>query len=172
MMKWFAFVAVLGASSPAAANVVSATPDGFEIRQQTHVAASPAAAYRTFLKVGSWWSAEHTYSGNARNLSIQARAGGCWCERLADGGVVQHMQVIQLRPGKQITFTGGLGPLQAMGASGAMTVSFEPDGAGTKVTLNYIVSGYSAQAFDKIAPAVDGVLAEQIARFAKTAAAP
>ena len=43
--------------------------------------------------VGRWWNPEHSYSGVAANFSIDARAGGCFCERLKDGSVA-HMTVV------------------------------------------------------------------------------
>jgi hypothetical protein len=158
--------------SPARADVVSVGTIGFEVREQVVVPASPAQAYVQFVKIGTWWSKDHTYSRDASNLELTPRAGGCWCERLVDGGSVKHMEVAAAQPGKQIVLIGGLGPLQTMGASGAMTVTFASEGAGTKVTLSYVVTGYSAQGFDKIAPAVDSVLSEQLKRYANLPVRP
>ncbi len=151
----------------AQAEVLSAGPGGFQLRQQVSTALAPDAAYQRFLAIGRWWSDGHTYSGRAANLSIDARPGGCWCEQLANGGALRHMTAIYLDPGKALRFEGGLGPLQPMGASGVMTVSFKTAaaGPGTTVTLVYNVSGYAAEGLAGIAPAVDQVLAEQLARF-------
>jgi hypothetical protein len=162
----------LGSVAPASAEVVSAGANGFQVRQQVVVPASPAAAYAQFVKIGAWWSKDHTYSGDARNLKITPRADGCWCERMQDSGSVKHMEVVFAQPGDKLVFAGGLGPLQSMGASGAMTVTFEKDDAGAKVTLTYIVSGYAGLGFDKIAAPVDGVLNEQIKRYASLWARP
>jgi hypothetical protein len=53
-----------------------------------------------------------------------------------------------------------------MGVSGAYTVEFKPRGAQTEVVATYVVSGFDAQGLDKIAPAVDQVLAGQLQSFA------
>ncbi len=152
----------------ARAEVLSAGPGGFQLRHQVSTALAPEAAYQRFLTIGRWWSDAHTYSGRAAGLSIDARPGGCWCEQLANGGALRHMTAIYLDPGKALRFEGGLGPLQPMGASGVMTITFKPaaTGQGTTVTLVYNVSGYAADGLAGIAPAVDQVLAEQLARFA------
>ncbi len=152
----------------ARADVLSAGSGGFQLRHQVSTALAPDAAYQRFLTIGRWWSDAHTYSGRAASLSIDARPGGCWCEQLANGGALRHMTAIYLDPGKALRFEGGLGPLQPMGASGVMTIAFKPAaaGQGTTVTLVYNVSGYAAEGLAGIAPAVDQVLAEQLARFA------
>jgi hypothetical protein len=51
-------------------------------------------------------------------------------------------------------------------------VTFKSEGAGAKVTLTYIVNGFSGKAFDKIAPGVDGVLNEQMKRYGALWARP
>jgi hypothetical protein len=67
-----------------------------------------------------------------------------------------------VNPQVMIRFNGGLGPLGLMGVDGNMTWEFEDAGEGTRVTLNYAVGGYLKNGLDAIAPAVDGVLAEQM----------
>ena len=153
--------------SPIRAEVLSAGAGGFQLRHQVQTSLAPAEAYRRFLAIGQWWSDAHTYSGRAAGLSIDARPGGCWCEQLASGGALRHMTAIYLDPDKALRFEGGLGPLQPMGASGVMKIAFKPaaTGPGSAVTLVYNVSGYSAEGLAGIAPAVDQVLAEQLARF-------
>ena len=162
---------VLLAATPwpaAQAEVLSAAAGGFQLKHQVTSPLTPEAAYQRFLAIGKWWSDAHTYSGRAAGLSIDARPGGCWCEQLASGGALRHMTAIYLDPGKALRFEGGLGPLQPMGASGVMTIAFKPAaaGQGTTVSLVYNVSGYAAEGLAGIAPAVDQVLAEQLARFA------
>jgi hypothetical protein len=76
------------------------------------------------------------------------------------------MTVVYAAPGKMLRLRGALGPLQSMGAEGAMTWTLTQtlDG-GTAVTLDYAVGGYSPQGFDRWSKAVDGVLAEQLMRL-------
>ena len=85
-------VAVVLLALPARADVVDAAPNGFSIRVTTDVNAVPAVVFRAIGQVASWWDSDHTWSGSAANLSIDLRAGGCFCETLP-GGAVQHMTV-------------------------------------------------------------------------------
>jgi hypothetical protein len=168
-LKIVCVVALLSAASlPARAEVVSMSGGGFALRQIVTTTLSPEVAWRRFVDIAQWWNGDHTYSGKAAALSIDLRAGGCWCEALSDGGGVRHMTVGYLQPGKMISFEGGLGPLRDMGASGALSVSFKPlpEGGGTALTMTYNVVGYSADGLAAMAPLVDQVLAEQFARFA------
>src|SRR4029077_15300692 len=87
-------------------------------------------------QVGSWWNPQHTYSGDSKNLSIDPRPGGCFCERLPGGGV-EHMRVVLVRSNETIRLVGGLGPLQASGVAGSMTWRLSPAERGTKLELTY-----------------------------------
>jgi len=160
------FLGCAGLAAPAGAEVASATPGGFEVRESAEIALAPDAAYKRFLRVGDWWSSEHSFSGDAHNMHIDARVGGCWCETLPTGGGVRHMQLVYLAPGRTLRFVGGLGPLQGMAVSGVMTVTFASAPGGSKVSLSYSVGGYVADGLLALAPAVDGVLGAQLKSFA------
>lgn len=153
------------AGGAAHAEVTSSAAGGFIVRQVVSVPADHAVAYRKFLQIDQWWDRDHTFSGDAANLSIKARPGGCWCETLKDGGFVRHMDVVYAAPGEVIRFTGGLGPLQQMAVAGAMSVTFEADGPSTKVTMTYAVGGYAPNGLGALAPIVDGVLGGQMLRY-------
>lgn len=85
----FVLCALLGVVVPAAADVIDTAPGGFSVKIVVDVASPQADVYRALVeRVGTWWSADHTWSGNNANLSIDAHPGGCWCERLANGGGV------------------------------------------------------------------------------------
>jgi hypothetical protein len=157
-------------AATAFAEVRSVSPQGFSVKHEAAVALSPDAAYARFLEIGTWWDKSHTFSGDPKNIVIAAKPGGCWCEALPNGGFVKHMEVGSAAPGARLVFHGGLGPLHFMGATGAMTVTFAKADAGTKVSLTYHVTGYDPDNFTKLAGAVDGVLAEQLAHFAARAA--
>jgi len=152
-------------SREAAAEVTASGSEGFEIREQIHVSAAPAAVYAALVAPARWWDSQHTYSGNAANLTLDAKAGGCWCERLADGGSVLHLTVVYAAPGKGLRLRGGLGPLQAMGIEGALSFSLKGGNDGTDLTVTYAVGGYAKEGFDSLGKAVDGVLGEQVARL-------
>lgn len=115
-------LAVTLLSTIALADIKDSAANGFTITSSFTAKGSPAEVYRKIASVGDWWNSEHTYSGDAHNLTLDARAGGCWCEKLAkSGGTVRHMQVETAWPGTLLVLSGGLGPLQQLGVSGAMT---------------------------------------------------
>ena len=164
-------LAVLGSATflafnPAGASVVSANDNGFEVLETASVSAAPKDVYSRLIDIAAWWSKDHTFSGDANNLTLDPRPGGCFCERLRNGGGVQHMVVAYVAPGQTLTLVGALGPLQALGAAGSMTISLTPAGAGTDIALRYRVGGYAGDGMKKWSgPPVDGVLGEQLARL-------
>ncbi len=159
------FVGAMALAGPAAAEVVAAQADGFQVRNEAAVSASPAQVYAALGRIGAWWSSKHTFSGEARNLRLELKAGGCMCERLPGGGSAIHQTVVLADPGKTLRLTGGLGPLQQFAASGVTNWSINPAGTGSKIVLTYTAGGYTPGGLAGIAPAVDGVLAEQLSRL-------
>jgi uncharacterized protein YndB with AHSA1/START domain len=146
--------------------VVDVSPSGFLVRHEAVVDATPDKVYRTLTAgVGSWWNPEHTRSGDSKNLSIAARPGGCFCEKLKDGGGAEHMRVVFVSPRRVLRMVGALGPLQEFGLAGSMTWTLTAQGSATKVELTYSVGGYFRGGFERIAPAVDGVVGEQLSRL-------
>lgn len=125
------------------------------------VRASPGRAYAATVDIAHWWSADHTYSGNAANLHMDAKAGGCFCEKLAGGGV-EHMRVVLAMPGKLLRLSGGLGPLQSGALNGTLTFEFKPGADHNQIDVSYVVAGYIDGGLDKIAAGVDQVLGEQL----------
>ncbi len=164
-MYWKMIAAILfaSASSTALAEVESAGETGFVIKHRLELAAEPKAAYQAFVeKIGQWWPADHTWSGEARNLYLEPKAGGCFCERLPDGGSALHMTVTYIAPSKEIRMTGGLGPLQMMGIHGAMQITLEPAEHGTTLNFRYTATGYAEGGLSKLAEIVDGVQGMQL----------
>jgi len=158
-------VVVAALNFDASAEVVDTSATGFLVRHSVTAEGAPDKAYRAIVDVARWWNPEHTYSGDAANLSLDARPGGCFCEKLKDGGGVMHMSVAYVAPGQAIRLVGGLGPLQNSGVAGSLTMKVTADGANTRIDLAYSVGGYWQGGFDKIAPAVSAVLGEQMGRL-------
>ena len=158
-------VACLCAADGASAAVeVSAT--GFLVKHEVMISASERKVYSALLRdIGKWWDPQHTYSGKSSNLSIDTRPGGCFCERLASGGGVAHMTVVNLQPFGLVRLTGALGPLQQSGVVGTLTWRLTSVGDGTKLEMSYSVGGYMEGGFDTMAPAVDEVLGHQVKRL-------
>jgi uncharacterized protein YndB with AHSA1/START domain len=156
----------LGFATGASADVVDISPAGFFVRHEVTVNAAPDKIYNALTgQIGAWWNPEHTYSNDSKNLTIDARPGGCLCETLPNGGGVAHMTVVNVSRGQLIRMGGALGPLQASGIAGSMTWKLSPDPSSTKVELSYSVGGYMQGGFGNIAPAVNGVLGEQLNRL-------
>jgi len=164
-MKHIVALCLLAVSTPAAAEVVSASPNGFEVRQTVPLVVKPEVAFSAFASAPAWWDPAHTYSKKSENLSLNLTPGGCFCERFPDGGGIEHLGVVYVEPGKHIIFTGALGPLLSMAVSGVLDVQVKSTAGGSVLTLDYRASGFFNGSADKVAPAVDGMLAGQMKRF-------
>lgn len=161
----------------AKAEVVQQSDAGFVVKHSAEVAADPQTVWKTLIAPAKWWSSDHTWSKNAENLYLDAQATGCFCERLPkpaeapEGqrqGSVEHMHIVFADPQRGVLrMTGGLGPLQGEALHGTLTVQLKKTETGTKIELEYVVGGYMRFKTDQIAPAVDGVLGEQVAGLAK-----
>lgn len=163
-MRLGLLIALSLSAAPAHAAVKSSSAAGFEVENKAMVPVLPVQAYTALVRVGEWWSGAHTYSGNAANMTIDARPGGCFCEAW-DGNAVEHLRVVLVQPGSMLRLQGGLGPLQAEAASGTLTWSLKAVGGGTEITQTYVVGGFVRGGAEKMAAVVDTVLAEQLARL-------
>jgi uncharacterized protein YndB with AHSA1/START domain len=153
------------ATAVAHADVVTADAGGFQVKNSLTIHGTPEKVYAALSKIGQWWNPQHSFSGNAANLSLQAQAGGCFCEKLANGGSVQHMVVIYADPGHELRLKGALGPLQTEAATGVLILSLEAKGNATELTETYTVGGWTKGGWSAWAPAVDAVLLEQVTRL-------
>lgn len=165
---------------PAMAEVTQKSDAGFVIRLTGEVAASPADAWKTFTTPSRWWSAQHTFSGEATNLTLDPVANGCFCERLPlpkdavagqKPGSVMHLRVVYAEPYRALRLVGGLGPLQSEAVNGTMTVTFKAvDGSGgkaTRILWEYVVGGFMRYKPEVISGAVDKVLEGQLGALIK-----
>jgi uncharacterized protein YndB with AHSA1/START domain len=157
----FAFLAV-----PLRGEVIESTAAGFLVRNTAVINAQPAKVYAALTNgVSGWWDPAHTFSHDARNLSLDPKPGGCFCERLPDGGGVQHMSVVFASPGKLLRLTGAIGPLQEAALAGTMTWNLSQTSGGATVEMTYTVGGFRAGGFRDIPAVVDGVLRGQLTRL-------
>lgn len=170
-MKWLLALATLATPAVAQAEVVAASAHGFEVRHAVQIVIPQPAAFDAFGQIAQWWSKDHTYSGDSANLSLSLSAGGCFCERLPSGGGVEHMRVAYLAPGERVVLTGSLGPLLYEATAAVMDVKVERIAGGSRLVMNYRAAGFANGGADRMAPLVDQVLADQMARFRKYAAA-
>lgn len=164
---WFclSFLMAIPAFSPAMAAVDAVGPSGFTVSQKTHITAAPDAVWAALIQIGKWWSPEHSYSLVAANMTLDAKAGGCFCEALPGGGSVQHMVVVFAKPAAMLRLRGALGPMQQMGVDGALTWTLTAKDGGTDLTMRYAVGGYVPGGFDGLSKGVDAVLSQQVTRL-------
>lgn len=149
----------------ASADVVEQSADHFLLGFTAHVEAPPARLYAAIGDVEHWWSAEHTRSGKAENLTLKAEAGGCFCERWAEGSV-EHGRVVIAMKDHLLRLDTALGPLQEFALNGILNFTIESaDNDMSTLEVSYRVNGSSTSGLDQFAPAVDGVLAGQIDRL-------
>ena len=163
---FFSVGILLIVSGASRADVRSSGVDHFTLSIEHEIQAAPDVVWHHLLDIGSWWSSSHTWSGDAKNLSLNAKPGGGFDETLpAAGGFVRHMNVIYSNPEKMLRMVGVLGPLQEEALNGTMTVVLTKRDQSTALKVTYKVSGHFEGGLDTIAPVVDKVLQEQFSRL-------
>lgn len=160
-------------ATPAHSVVTGSSENGFAVENSVDVGADSATVYRLLSQPARWWHGEHSYSGNAANLTLEARAGGCFCETLpgrgGEAGSVEHGRIVYAAPGQRLRISGALGPLQAEAVTGTLTFDIAPAARGVRVTMSYVAGGYVRMGAGRMAPLVDRVLAEQLAGLKRAA---
>lgn len=155
------------AAAPLHAEVLDAAAGGFTARNAVTIAARPEAVWAVLVEPARWWNPAHSWSGDAASFSLEARAGGCFCERLKNGGSVEHQRVLRADPGSLLRLSGGLGPLQEHALAAVLTWELKADGSGTRLSQTYAVAGLVPGGLSGWALPVDGVVREQLERLAR-----
>ena len=151
-------------SITARADVTSAGPGGFTLEHELVIDASRGRVWQAAVReVGQWWHDDHTISGDASRMRIEARPLGCFCEDLGGNNGVVHLVVTSVSGPRMLRMSGGLGPLGLMGVNGSMTWEFFDAGEGTRVKFTYAVGGYRPGGLDGVAVPVDYVIGEALA---------
>ena len=162
------------AAAPAAGEVVETTADRFVTRATASVKATPLATWLALTKPGDWWNSAHSWSGDAKNMTLTPQGGGCFCERIPVGdsgnssameGSARHAEVLQAFPMKVLRMRGGFGPLQGEPGNGVLTITLKEVPGGTRILWEYNVGGPMRYKIAELAPAVDGVMSEQLKRL-------
>lgn len=156
----------LSVAAPCLAELGKVTPSGYLVTIKAPVRATPRATFIAIQQAGKWWGDEHTYSGNAGHMTLEYRAGGCFCERWNNNSI-EHARVLYVERDKALRLQGGLGPLQEMAVNGIMDFRLQARGDDTSLTFTYRVRGSAEDGLDKTAAVVDRVLAEQITRLVR-----
>ncbi|HUB77140.1 MAG TPA: hypothetical protein VMB03_00020 [Bryobacteraceae bacterium] len=148
-----------------AAEVVDSAPNGFTVKQTIDIQAPPHDVYAKIFRVGDWWNPAHTFSHDAHNLSLEEKAGGCFCEKLPGGGAVKHMEVVYFVPGKTILLRGAMGPFQSMATITSLQMQLSAANGGTRLEVTWTSGGYLAAGLNSLAAVVDGVTKDQFTRL-------
>jgi uncharacterized protein YndB with AHSA1/START domain len=148
-------------------DVADSAANGFTIKLAINIQATPTIVYdRLVHNVYQWWNPMHTFTGDARNLTIDDNLGGCFCEKRPNGaGGIRHMEVINVEHQKTLVLRGTLGPLQSLAATGTLTIQLAPSGDATKLGAVYAVGGYMPNGMNTWAAPVNEVLTEQFTRL-------
>lgn len=154
----------LCAGGTAMADVVSSGSDHYVLRHEASSELPPEALWDKLVNVANWWHPDHTYSGDAANLSLDATAGGSWREDWADGSVI-HGEVLYANPPNKLRLEAPFGPLQGMAVNVVWSISIQPSETGSLVMFDEIATGSSVSGLEQLAPAVDGVKQEALERL-------
>lgn len=149
------------------AEVVTAKENGFKIVQNYELNSNASDAFKEIIKPKNWWNSSHTWSQDSNNLYIEAKAGGCFCEKLPNNGSALHMNIVYIKPNEELRMFGALGPMQFSGSSGHLILKLTPNGKKTNLQLSFIVGGYYEGGLDKLAPMADKMLSEQFSNYKK-----
>lgn len=156
-------------SAPVSSEVIAIKENGFSLSNSITVEKSVQESWAGLTEnVHQWWPDDHTWWGKSANLTIDAHAGGCFCEVDGDRSA-EHMRISYVDPNKLMRMTGGLGPLQGMGLYGALDWQFEAlEDNKTKITLSYKVSGImDKETYEGFVDIVDKVQAIQLGGLGK-----
>src|SRR3989344_1858492 len=146
-----ALAAPLAVITPAQAEIVQQADNGFVVQHSVTVSTDPDSTFAMLRTPAKWWDKEHSWTGNAENLYMDAQAGGCFCELIPNEattesgapqrtlrGSVQHMQILYVDPGKLLRLSAALGPLQGEAVTGSLTFTLTPGKGGTRITMDYV----------------------------------
>lgn len=165
MRKILTVIALLTLTATAAqAEVVERHANGFTLRMSAPVSAGWGQAFFAVGDVDHWWNAEHSYSGDAANLSLPLQVGACFCEAMPDGSNFEHGRVVAVDQRREVRLDAPLGPLKGLTTRADLVFSWNNTiGSDQVLTLTYVVEGEGLGAF---ADPVDQVLTDQFGRWA------
>lgn len=148
------------------AEVLDTSADGFHIRQELTLAGNSREVWQALTAPAEWWDPQHTWSGDAANLSLAVEPDGCFCESWESGASV-HLKVVRVETQKLLRLEGGLGPLQGHPVRGLMDFSLAPGEDGdTRLTLDYRVAGVLGRNWAEPVDRVLGGLLKRLGEYA------
>lgn len=153
----------------AGAEITTASPDHFTLKLEATSPLSPEEVWHKLIDPSQWWDSDHTYSGDAQNLSLDLRAGGLWAEDWSDGSVA-HGQVLYVSPNRVLRLEAPFGPLQGKAINAVWTISLQQADEGTLIIFDFIANGTDNSGLDELAAAVDFVKSAAIESLANSGA--
>ena len=106
MKAWHLVLFAALLPSTALAELSHQDAHGFTVTHSATVPVEPFVAYRTMTShIDQWWSGDHSWSGDAANLYMKVERNGCFCEKLPEGGEVEHLRLIHIAPGTNSAIT-------------------------------------------------------------------
>lgn len=173
MRSLHALIIVLGLllCGPGHAEVVSSSDTHFVLHLEMSSALPPDRMWERLVNPARWWHPDHTYSGDAGNLSLNAEAGGLWREDWSAGSVA-HGEVLLVQEGEVLRLEAPFGPLQGLGAYTVWTITIKPSDDGSLVIFDEISNAPPGSKMDEMAKAVDYVKSEAIRRLTSGQPAP
>jgi len=154
-------------SATASAEILSASETHLVLRHEAVSALPPDRLWRRLINPTAWWHPDHTYSGDATNLTLDVQAGGLWREDWDDRSV-SHGRVLYVEPGRMLRMEAPFGPLQELGAYTIWTITIAPAEEGSVVVFDEVSTGPPTANMAEIAKAVDFVKGEAIRRLVTT----
>ncbi|MCQ8185930.1 hypothetical protein [Parvularcula maris] len=153
-------------ASTASAEVVSSSETGFTLSHEAVSPLAPSELWQRLMQPAEWWDPDHTYSGDAGNLSMGEEAGAYWREDW-DGGSVIHGQVLLSKKGEELVLSAPFGPLISTAADCRWTIRLSPaEGGGTTITSSHVVAGSKGTGLKDLAGPVDYVMGAGVRRLA------
>lgn len=137
-----------------AAETKSIQYGGFTFDMELTLPGSPETVYDAITgDISGWW--DHSFSGNPKQMYIEAKPGGGFYEIYDDeGNGVLHATVIVANRGKMLRFDGPLG-LSGMAIKMVTTYTFEPVAEdSTKLKVEIHTAGEIKEGLDKIVESV------------------
>ena len=167
-----AMVAVLCVQADDFAKLAEKSPAGFQIQITRKLDCDSKEAYKRFVDdFSKWYDASHSYSQEAKNLSIDLQrhcmlgSFARWWLRASYGRRISPAR-------KDSSDDRRVGPAAGYGRFGGVTYSFINDGSGSKLNVVYNVAGAEFLKLDRIADPVKEVLSMQMDRFQKYCSPP
>jgi len=121
-----------------------------------------STTHHEFSHIGRWWTSEHSLSGKGSNMYF---ANKCFCETMPNGKTETVMTFVDRQRNKSAVLSGELGPLRGKAVEGKMTWKFNKDHHGTRVTMEYKVSGLAVADNQTWPTELDNLLEKQMKSF-------